>query len=161
MSPIGYMGVSMTEQNLEQHTEQLARQRWWLMLIYTLSWLVWQFFSLEPVRAWPYLRGLPVAAIAFSAGDVWIVILFMLFAFMARVKRDRRARGALNDELTKANQMRCWRAGYFATLVALAVATVVAAFKLIDALALTQMLMMVAVSVPLLFFVWLERDTDG
>jgi hypothetical protein len=32
---------------------------------------------------------------------------------------------------------------------------------LIDALALTQMLIMVAVSVPLLFFVWLERDTDG
>ena len=151
----------MAEQNLEQHTERLARQRWWLMLTYTLRWLVWQFFSLEPVRAWPYLRGLPAAAIALGAGAVWVVILFMLFAFMSRVKRDRRAHGALDDELTQANRMRCWKAGYFTVLFTLIAAVVVAAFKLIDALALTQMLMMVAVSVPLLFFVWLERDTDG
>ena len=151
----------MTEQNLEKHTERLARQRWWLMLTYTLSWLVWQLFSLEPVRAWPYIRGLPAVAIALGAWAVWVVIMFMLFAFMARVRRDRRARGALDDELTQANCMRCWKVGYFTILFALAAAIVVAAFKLIDALALTQMLMMVAVSVPLLFFVWLERDTDG
>ena len=29
----------MAEQNLERHTERPARQRWWLMLTYTLSWL--------------------------------------------------------------------------------------------------------------------------
>ena len=146
---------------MDNHTERLARQRWWLILTYTLSWLVWQFFSLEPVRAWPYLRGLPVAAIALGAGAAWVVILFMLFAFMLRVKRDRLARGALDDELTQTNRMRCWKVGYFTVLFALVAAVVVAAFKLIDALALTQMLIMVAVSVPLLFFVWLERDTDG
>jgi hypothetical protein len=146
---------------MDNHTERLARQRWWLILTYTLSWFLWQFFSLEPVRAWPYLRGLPVGAIALGAGAVWVVIMFLLFAFMARVKRDRLARGALDDELTQANRMRCWKVGYFTLLFALIAAVVVAAFKLIDALALTQMLMMVAVSVPLLFFVWLERDTDG
>jgi hypothetical protein len=146
---------------MDNQTERLARQRWRLMLTYTISRLVWQFFSLEPVRAWPYLRGLPVAIIALGAGAVWVVILFMLFAFMSRVKRDRLAHGALDDELTQANRMRCWKVGYFTMLFALAAAIVVAAFKLIDALALTQMLMMVAVSVPLLFFVWLERETDG
>jgi hypothetical protein len=146
---------------MDNQTERLARQRWWLTLTFTLSWLVWQFFSLEPVRAWPYLRGLPVAAIALGAWAVWVVIFFMLFAFMSRVKRERLAHGALDDELTQANRMRCWKVGYFTMLFALAAAVVVAAFKLIDALALTQMLMMVAVSVPLLFFVWLERDTGG
>jgi hypothetical protein len=146
---------------MDNQTERLARQRWWLTLTFTLSWLVWQFFSLEPVQAWPYLRGLPVAAIALGAWAVWVVIFFMLFAFMSRVKRERLAHGALDDELTQANRMRCWKVGYFTMLFALAAAVVVAAFKLIDALALTQMLMMVAVSVPLLFFVWLERDTGG
>jgi len=151
----------MVEQNLEKQTARLARQRWWLMLTYTLSWLVWQFFSLEPVRAWPYLRGFPAVAISLCAWAVWVVIMFMLFAFIVRVKRDRRARGALDDELTQANRMRCWRAGYFTLLFGLAAAVVVAVFKLVDALTLVQILMMIAVSVPLLFFVWLERDTDG
>jgi len=149
----------MATHSLEKQAVQIARRRWWLMLAYLISWFLWQAFMLEPVRALPVLHGVPVVAIGLGAWAVWMVTLLLLFAFMARVRRDRRLSGMLNDELSAANRRRCFSAGYFALLFALAAAMVVATFRWVDSLTLVQMLMMVAVSVPLLSFVWLERDT--
>jgi hypothetical protein len=160
MSPIGYIGVAGAMQGIEKQAESVARQRWWLMLFYVIGWFVWQLLMLRPVAELPIMKGLPVAGISLAGFVVWGVSLVLILRFMALMRRNRVLAGILNDELTVANRRRCWAAGYFALLFSLIPAVVAAAFQWIDALTLAQMLMMVAVSVPLLTFVWLERDSN-
>jgi len=151
----------MAEESIEKRAERMARRRWWLILIYVAGWFVWQGLMLKPVAVLIARQGLPVGVLSLGGFAVWAVALLLIFRFMAFMRRNRVIAGMLNDELTAANRKQCWTVGYFSLLFALAVAVVAAAFNLVDALTMAQMLTMVAVSVPLLAFVWLERDTGG
>jgi hypothetical protein len=152
------MEAVMTGQTLERQTERAVRQRWWLMVFYVLGWLLWQLFTVKPVARLAALENIPVLALQITGAAVWTTALILMFRFMAHMRKNRALAGVLNDELAVANRRRCWAIGYFALLAALVPAVVASAFQAVDALTLAQLLMMVAVSVPLLAFVWLERD---
>ncbi|MDE2181476.1 MAG: hypothetical protein KGJ78_00490 [Alphaproteobacteria bacterium] len=151
----------MSQVGLERQVRRALRQRWWLMLAYVVGWFVWQILAIEPVARWAVSTGVPVLAVQGVGFGAWFLSLLLTFRFIAVMRRNRAIAGILNDELAVANRRRCWTLGYFAFLLALVPAVVAAAFQVVDALAVTQMLMMVAVSVPMLAFVWFERDTTG
>jgi hypothetical protein len=152
------MEPDMTELAPEKQAERLARQRWWILVLYIASWFVWQLFSLKPVSALPFLHGIPAIAIALGGFVVWSIALIMLLRFMSRTRRNRLLNGMLNDELTRDHSRRAFIHGYWALLFALVVASPAAAFGMIpDALTLVQGLIMVGVSVPLVSFIWLDR----
>ena len=144
---------------MDNQTERLARKRWWLVLIYLMGGLTCVFLKMEIVRTSLLLRGFPVDLILLGGLVVWGIALVLLIAIAVRVRRDRHLRGVLHDELTKANQRRAQVAGFYAMLFALAGAVVATVFHWTDPLSILLMLIIVAVSVPLLYFLWLERES--
>ena len=147
----------MSDLNRELQAERMERQRWWLLVFYIASWFVWQALTLPPVRALPYLRDIPGVSVALGGWAVWTVAMVLLFRLMWRIKRDRYLRGVLNDELTRAHSRRAIVGGYCALLIALPAALCTAVFNLVDAVTLLQGSIMVAVTVPIVLFVWYER----
>jgi hypothetical protein len=97
--------------------------------------------------------------IAASGLAIWGLTLVLLVAWCVRVARDRRLRGVMGDELTQTHSARSMVAGYWALTIGIAVATIAMAARLLEPIAIMEMLCMLTF-VPILRFVWLERAAD-
>ena len=149
----------MNAQSLEVRAAQLERQRWWTLIVYGATWLVWMLVSLPPIEHLPLLQALPMEAIGTTAMFAWFASFAMLILVLLRIRRDRRLCGTLNDELSRANWMRSTSAGYYVLMAAVVVVAIAAKTQWLDMRTGFLMLIMVAVGVPLGVNIWLERDT--
>jgi hypothetical protein len=144
----------------QDRSDRMARRRDGLMLLFAGSWFVWQVLQFEPVRRAFGFSLQTMEVIAASGLVIWGTTLVLLVAWCVRLRRDRRLRGMMGDELTRLNSARSMVAGYWALTLGVAVAIIAMAAKLLEPMAIMEMLCMLTF-VPILRFVWLERAANA
>ena len=140
-------------------SDRLARRRNTLMLSYAGVWLVWQVLQFEPVRQ---AFGFSVATMEAISGigiAFWGASLAMFLIWCVRIRRDRRLKGMMTDELTRLHSLRAMVAGYWALTIGVAATTILLAAKILAPMTVMEMLCMLTF-VPILRFVQLERSAD-
>lgn len=144
----------------EDRSDRLARRRNGLMLTFGGSWFVWQALQFEPVRkAFGFSLG-TMAVITASGIVIWGVSLAAFVVWCVQMRRDRRLKGMMSDELTRAHSARAMVTGYWVLTIGVAVATILMAAKALEPMAIMEMLCMLTFA-PILRFVWLERSANA
>lgn len=140
----------------ELRRESLTRWRLAFLIVGIAGWLLWQVCL---VVAESGIAG-GVSGPVMLAGNVlllaWIGCLIGQMIVARRVKADRALRSALFDELSRANNRRAFRDGYWAMLIVVAILIAVTAFVRLPAMQMLQIVLMVAVVTPVARYVWFE-----
>ena len=148
----------MTDTHDVEKAERIGRSRARLFAVQAILFASWQglYFgaamddqvrTVDTVKIWTWL--------------VWVVALLALLATGGGLMRGRNVRALLNDELTRANRLQAYVAGFWAAMVAAVGFYVIDLFDPVEAREAIHAIVSAAIAAALITFSVRERRNAG
>ncbi len=148
-------GPSLTDQ-----VESLEKSRRHMMISLVgtlLLWFVPQILEDAVPDAMPHALKATCVFLGMAGGLLWVVLMLRYHRFQNMVRNRPELRDRLNDERIGQLRREAIYRGWVVLLVFVAAGVALAPFVALPVQALLLTLLMVGVSAPLLFFLWLDR----
>jgi len=136
--------------------DKLTAQRQKLLIIAAIGFFMWQgglllkeALPLDDTAQWFGMVMTLVGAFQWALFSIG----FVHFSRKAKPELE-----TLNDELPRANRHRSWTVGYVLLLGSIALLLGVSQFWVLNSKLVIHGLMIIGIVLPILYFVWLERD---